>query len=319
VRYAFSHSTAEQVVAVVNAVTARGVESDVGFVSDFADVSGTQAQAALDLAVDLGLLSTTSSGAYLAASSMCLFFATPEVTQRAAALRVVLESFRPFQVFRERLVATGDTSSAARETKTLLALSAHREDIKETLVSLGTFSQALLVEAGGKYRPHAAGLANDLDVLAQACNDAASAEDRVKQQISDEACALVSNDEVVTPLARGLLHAVSGDGRSAVVYGGNAIESYLVGLALRKSISLVGKNGIISKLQEIKSQTNLPTKLLYIGFYLGHLRNASDHGTDPDIGATWIVRRNTGLEYVYVACSFIAVMTRWEKSMSFEI
>jgi hypothetical protein len=45
--------------------------------------------------------------------------------------------------------------------------------------------------------------------------------------------------------------------------------------------------------------------LIFVGKYLGHVRNAADHGIDQDVGAAWTIRPQTGLEYVHVACSFL--------------
>jgi hypothetical protein len=55
--------------------------------------------------------------------------------------------------------------------------------------------------------------------------------------------------------------------------------------------------------------------LRHIGSYLGTIRNAADHGPDPDINnASWQIRDATGLEYVFVACSFIAATLGIEKT-----
>jgi hypothetical protein len=42
--------------------------------------------------------------------------------------------------------------------------------------------------------------------------------------------------------------------------------------------------------------------------YLGQVRNAADHGVDvdPEVGAVWHIQRTTSVQYVFVACSFIA-------------
>ncbi len=292
---AFPQSTAELVIAAVNAVVASNEPATSGFVSLFADISASHSQAALELAVDLGLL-TETSGFYSVSNPFCHFFATPQGYQKASVLRVVLESYEPFTVFRTRLAATGDTSTAAQETKALLDLAAHREEIKDTLLSLGQFSQALLVEAGGRYRIESLSLANDLVVLAQACSDIVSAEARIREQIGGDAAGFVSVPDVLAPMSRSLVHAVSSDPRSAVLNAGNAVDSFLTEIAGKLGVSLAGK-GINQKLDELRRLKSLPVKLLFVGQFLGHVRNAADHGIDSDVGATWRIRNNTGLEY----------------------
>ena len=61
-------------------------------------------------------------------------------------------------------------------------------------------------------------------------------------------------------------------------------------------------------------------KLVHVGSYLGAVRNAADHGTDADINnSAWQVRDATALEYVYVACSFIATTIGIERNDPAEI
>jgi len=304
---------------VVNAATASAEAVEAEFVALFADISLEQAEAALNLSEDLGFLKCQSN-TYKLASPFCRFLATPEETQKAAVMRIVLEAYVPFTTFRSRLLATADSGSAARETKALLDLDASREDIKNTLLSLGTFSQALVTAVGGKYTISSDTLENDLQVLAQSCTDDVSAERRIREQLGDEAYDAVSLPETVRPLASALLYAASGDARSAVLNAGNAIESFLGSLAARKGVSLAGKNGINAKIDALVPLISLPRKLKNVGKYLGHVRNAADHGaTDPDVTGTWTVRVSTGVEYVFVACSFIAAVSAWEKGKPPEI
>ena len=314
----FSPATAEQVVAAVEAVAVNRQSTRVEFVADFSDLPRDQAEAALKLATDLGLLSH-DAGKYSVASPLCRFVVTPNQMQKAAILRLVLESYEPFVIFRERLVATTLAATAAQQTKAALDLGAHREGIKDTLVSLGTYSHALVTEGGGRYRPEENPFENTLEVLAQACRDASAAEARIREQIGPDAATLVSREEVIVPLADALLRAKSGDPRGAVVTGGNAVESYLDALAGRLGVTLSGAAGINAKLEKFAQGNKMPKKLVQVGKYLGHLRNAADHGVDNEVGASWAIRNATGVEYVYVACSFLASSTAREKSKPPEI
>src|SRR5687768_4022593 len=113
---AFSPATAEQVVAVVEAVFVNGKATDAPFVAAFCDMPPDRALAALELAVDLALL--TKPGAnYHVANPLCRVLGSPDERHRAAALRVALESYEPFIVFRERLPATPIVATAAHQTK----------------------------------------------------------------------------------------------------------------------------------------------------------------------------------------------------------
>ncbi len=307
----FSPATAEQVVAAVEAVVSASQAAKAEFVASFSDLTEKQAEAALELASDLGLL-TSNSGKYSLASPLCRFLVTPKQMEKAAVLRVLLESYEPFIIFRERLVATENATTAAQQTKVTLDLDAHREEIKDTLLSLGTYGHALITEGGGRYSQSAAPLANTLHDLMAAVQTAAAAEARIRQQLGTEAAAGVSRDEVIVPLSDAWIRAQAQDGRGAVVAAGNAVESFLTALAGRTNTNITGANGINAKLDKFPTAT-IPKKLVNVGKYLGHVRNAADHGVDPDVGAGWAIRDATGIEYVYVACSFISAVVARER------
>src|SRR5690349_4837887 len=126
----FSHSTAELVVQVVEAVQAKSAMS--AEVQAFCDLSQSQADEALALAVDLGLIKKMGA-TYAPATELCRFIGTPDEARKAALMRIVLEGYEPFVTFRQRLAATGYADRAATQTKTLLDLEPHREVIKDTL------------------------------------------------------------------------------------------------------------------------------------------------------------------------------------------
>jgi len=311
---AFFQSTAEDVVASVEAVVANGMPTSVAFVSYFADIPAARADEALKLAVDLRLLEV-NGGNYSPTSPLCVLLMTPDLALKAAILRIVLESYEPFLIFRKRLKATELAATAAQQTKTTLALTAHRDEIKDTLVSLGTYSHALRSEGGGRYEPSELPVGNHLLKTAQGCADVAAAEARIRLQMGDAAADSVSRDDVLVPLANALLQAGAGDGRAAVLLAGNAVESFLAVLAGRLGVAIAGAAGINAKLDRFAHAgavpvpaNALPKKLIFMGKYLGHIRNAADHGVDPEVGATWQIQQSTGLEFVYVACSFLSAV-----------
>jgi hypothetical protein len=299
---AFWSATAEQLVSVVDAVVANGGKADASLVARFADVPQDRAEDALQLAADLGLLSE-QGGSYEATSPLCRFLVTPEQLQRAAVVRVLLESYEPFLTFRERMIVT-TVDAAAEQTRTLLDLNAHREEIKDTLVSLGTFSQALIVKGGGQYDAGPMG-PHPLQALVEACADQVAAEVRVRQQLGPDALLVVSRDDVIVPLSDAFIQARE-NARAAVVVAGNAVESFLQARAAVANVNVQQANGINAKVDRYLAAGVLPTKIGFVGKYLGHVRNAADHGVDPDVGAAWGIRPETGIEYVFVACSFIA-------------
>jgi hypothetical protein len=315
-----SPTTAEQVMAAIEAVVANGASAAPDMVAAFLDTTPIRATAALDMAVELGLL-TKHANIYKATNPLCRY--TLNGDQKAAVLRVVLEAYQAFNKFRERLVSTADVSVAAKQTKTLCALTADRDEIRDTLLSLGTYSHALVTEGAGNYQLEVGSLANHLQVLSAACTELMAAEGRIRAQLGPAAEQVLRDqrDNVIVPLADALVRANNRDAPGAVQQAGNAVEAHIDALAVRKGVVLAGAKGIISKLQKFENPTRqLPAKLVQVGAYLGSIRNAADHGTDPHIGNTrWKIRGATGLEYVYVACSFIAATIAFERGDPAEI
>lgn len=311
----FSSTTAEQLLAVVEAVVVHNKSPDAQFIAEFKDLTLDRTEAALGLALDMNLLAVKADK-YRPISPLCRFMDTFDQVRKAAVLRILLETYEPFTVFRERLIATDNADQAAQETKTLLSLDAHREEIRETLVSLGTYSQALESQAGGTYRPDPQGLENSLQDIADQCGELAAAETRTREQIGSSACAAISRDDVILPLANALIRARDGDGVGAIVEAANAVESFLDILAAARTVNVAGATGVNARLVKFQGPPReLPRKLNGMGQYLGHIRNAADHGTgDPDVNnANWSIRSNTGLEYVFVACSFIRACWRFHE------
>ena len=314
----FAQSTAELVMQVTEAVQANGI-ADSSFVQSFCDLSSAQADNALQLAVDLGLLQV-KSGKYTAANPIVSFVATPDESRKAALLRVVLESYEPFIVFRNRLIATNSADTAAQQTKVQLDIESHREEIKDTLISLGTYTSALLSLGGGRYTTSTHELNNQLRALADAANDQAAAEAIIRQHIGGRVDQ-VDRIEVIVPLANALLNAKALRANDAVADAARAVESFLARLAVRLTVNLAGANGINQKLDKFRSGNHLQKKVVEAAKYLGQVRNAADHGVDvdPDVGNVWEIQQSTALQYVYVACSFISAALEREAGGNFII
>jgi hypothetical protein len=310
-----SQTTAEHVMGAVEAVVVNGGPTTVDLIAEFLDTTTPNATAALEMALELGLLSQNGN-TYITVSPLCRFTAIPE--QKAAVLRILIESYRPFTVFRERLLSAPDLNRAAQATKIMCSLPAHRDVIKDTLISLGTYSRALVTEGGGNYQLEAASLVNALQAIASAATDMTVAEGRIRSQLGPVAENVLApqRDTVIVPLADALVRANNRDGAGAVQAAGNAVESHITAMAGRMAISLTGTTGIMQKLNRFGgTPRHLPMKIIHIGSYLGAIRNAADHGPDADINnASWQIRDATGLEYVFVACSFIAATIGIERN-----
>lgn len=301
----FSQATAEQVVSVAEAAVALSDKAEAATIATFTDLPQGHTDKALELAIDMGLLKKNGN-LFEASNPLCKLLRTPHDRERAAVLRIMLESFLPFTVFREELEATKDAGIAASRTKAKIDLACHREDVKDTLLSLATYSGALIVSHGGSYERDSRSMTNLLLELAVGSEEIGAAIHIIRQELSDEAANLVDHDAVIVPLATSLRHASAGGaGREAVLHAGNAVDTFLDWYAAEQGGNLQGATGINGKLDKLQQQSRLPKKLVFIGKYVGHVRNAADHGNDADIGAPWNICDATGRNFVFVAVSFI--------------
>ena len=87
----------------------------------------------------------------------------------------------------------------------------------------------------------------------------------------------------------------------------------------RVGVSLAGATGITAKVQRLKSAGFLPTKIQSVGEHLGHVRNGADHGADPEVQAPWTIRPATGVEYTFLACSFVTSCLLIEAGTAYEL
>ncbi len=301
----FFQATAEQVVIVSEAIVSFS-GNHAAAVAAFTDLPEATANSALKLAVDMGLLSE-NAGHFNVASPLCKLLRTPQDREKAAILRIALESYEPYQVFQEELDATDNVTDAAQRTKAKLDLECHREEVKATLLSLATYCGALTPGQGNSYSRDGKGLAALFDELVAGSREIADATQTIRQELGPDV-ALVDHGQIIQPIVAGLRHAVAGAGREAVLQVGIAVENFLTATATHHGTNIVGANGVNAKMDRLVQAGHYPSKLHNVCKYLGHIRNAADHGADTDIGAPWDISTQTGRNYVFVAAMFIRAM-----------
>ncbi len=305
----FFNAVAEQVVAVTEAVVVSRPTATVDFIIEFTQLRQQNAENALKLAEDIGLISH-DSGTYSVSSFLSQYLVTSDQSIKPNVLRLLLENYEPFTAFRDRLATTQDASTAAHQTKTIFDLDSHQDDIRDTLLSLGTFAQAIESKGGGQYAiPHRS--VQDLVIRIRPSSESlADCRIKIREQLGDELADSIQQDTVIYVLAEGLRHATQGLSREAILQTGNAVENYLLWYGNEKGVDLSTRHGINARIDTLSDANHIPTKHKFIGKYLGHLRNAADHGIDSDTGEAWEFRPELGLEYSAVACGFI--ISTWQ-------
>src|SRR5262249_25637602 len=76
-------------------------------------------------------------------------------------------------------------------------------------------------------------------------------------------------------------------------------------LAGTQGVNVAASPGINAKADVLTNARVLTTKHKFVLKYLGHVRNAADHGTDAEIGQHWQISQSTPVEFVHVALTAI--------------
>jgi hypothetical protein len=303
-------TTAENIISVIDAVLLKNDGCDSTFVSSFVEIPQSSADNALEMAVQLTFLRKESpSNLYFSNSLFVHYLVTNKEKQKATIFRLFLENYPPYQLFKHRLTITDSVLVSAEQIKAFYGLPNHRDEIKDTLTSLGTYSQSLVSEGAGLFQATEYNTTDItfLDELFKITEDREKASLDVIKLLGDKAYQWIDHDSIFNPLVSSYIFIsnVKNDPRAPILYAGNAYETFLIKFADHHSISLAGMNGINAKIEGLSRAHHINTKHKNIGKYIGHIRNACDHGADPEIGVEWNISENTSKEYVLVCISSI--------------
>lgn len=303
-------TTAEEIIGAADAILQKRSGIDAQSIADFRSTNLQYAENAAKMAVELGLAERDpGTSLFTPISPYASYLVTSDTKQKASVLRFFLEQFEPYQFFKNRLRITDfATDAAATQTKATHGLTADRTEIASTFISLGTYTSSLAHKEAGRYEPTPGDGFEFLEKFGEAIADRELARTRIRGRLGEDVFAWIDTATVFEPLVDSLQtcgNAVN-DSRPPIVHAGNAIESFLVQVAAHYAVNLAGKTGIISKANEIiGANHHLSAKHSGLFQYLGHVRNAADHGADPVIGSMWTISAETALEYFQVSLSTI--------------
>jgi hypothetical protein len=315
--YEVPRTTADHVVGAVDAALQSPSGVTAAVVAGFLECSEESALSALTMAAQLGLV-RLDGGTFVPDSSCAPLLVVANRDQRTAVMRFLLEQYHPFCLFRSRLHMTeGVPSTAAAQTRALCGLASHRDEILATLLDLGTFSSALATQGGGLYLAPEGEEAAYMAILRQVVDDRTSAEFSVRRRIGFEEAEWVDGasvlEHMVTAYQR--LAYVETEIRAPIVHAANAIEGLLVQVATSKGVQLAGATGINAKLERLAAGQAISRKHKHVGKYLGHMRNAAEHGPDPDIGQPWGIGSNAAVEYVHSAQTYVGSVVSFQNGI----
>lgn len=299
-------TTAEDIISVVDAVLAKAQRCDKIFISEFADISVQQAESALQMALEMGLIEKVDDDLYISSSHLArLIVSARNSDNKAAILRLVLEQYEPYITFKTRFAYTGSLDTAAKQVKSLHSMSAGYREIKNTFINIATYAKAMINDGAGSYQLNDDNVTY-VEILDLALKFKANDIRALQEQLGAEVYDYLDKDNVFAPLADAYskIQTTLVELKPIILYAGNAFESFLLQIANDNSISLSGRNGIMQKADALSSV--LPKKHRGMINYIGQVRNAADHGTDPDEdGKTWSISEDTALLYPILVTSVI--------------
>ena len=275
-------TTAEDIVSVVDAIIAKGTEATKEFIAEFTGIAtDDQVSKALQMACELELIMYDSTrDCYHTPSflSKKLVSAASD-DQKAIFMRLVLEQYEPYNTFKTRYAFTKSIDIACRQTKTLHTMVSNERDIKNTLISIATYAKALKSEGANLYS--FVDDLEDVNLIENALSMANISENTLRSFWGESLYTFVNTTNVFEQLVEAIQKTQTSyiDVRSVIVCAANAFESFLADFALRKNVSLVGKNGIIQKRDALSA--HISKKHRGMIEYIGQVRNAADHGSDP--------------------------------------
>ena len=197
-------------------------------------------------------------------------------------------------------------------------MTSNERDVKNTLISIATYAKALKSEGANLYS-----FVEDVDavgIIEAALRSANITENSLRTYWGENLYTFVNTSNVFAPLIEALQKTHSGtmDVRSIVVCAANAFESFLADFAVRKGVSLSGRNGILQKRDALSA--HISKKHRGMIEFVGQVRNAADHGADPDENnQVWTISNETARIYPCIIAALIKAIFSRDATGSIEV
>jgi hypothetical protein len=305
--YDIIFAPAEDIVGVVDAILAKPVECSEDFISEFADISSIQASNALHMANQFGLTEKDNITGYYTSNSFLarLIVSSRDDNHKAALMRLVLEQYEPYITFKSRFSFSGSIDLACKQVKTLYSMPCGYKDIRNSIINIATYSKAMINDGASSYKLNQDEVSY-IEILELALKFKANDDNALRTQLGDSVCGYLNTEKVFNPLsdAYSKIQYAEADPKATILYAGNAFESFLQQIADAHNVSLVGKSGIGQKSDALSSVISKKHRGMIQ--YICQIRNAADHGADPDEGGSiWDISNESAQMYPIVVASII--------------
>lgn len=229
-----------------------------------------------------------------------------------------------YMLLRGKNLETGKFSDEVRHDNlqifkdSLDMMTSNERDVKNTLISIATYAKALKSEGANLYS-----FVEDVDavgIIEAALRSANITENSLRTYWGENLYTFVNTSNVFAPLVEALQKTHSGtmDVRSIVVCAANAFESFLADFAVRKGVSLSGRNGILQKRDALSAYISKKHRGMIE--FVGQVRNAADHGADPDENnQVWTISNETARIYPCIIAALIKAIFSRDATGSIEV
>lgn len=312
--YNIVFTTAEDIVGVVDAILAKPQNCTKEYISEFADISSTQADNALLMAQEFNLILANSDGTYDSNSFLArLMVSSRNDSHKAAIMRLILEQYEPYVKFKVRHSFTDSMDLASKQIKTMFSMSSSYKDIRNTIINIGTYSRALINDGANSYKFNCDEISY-IEIIELALKFKANDDNALTKQLGEDICSYIDSDKIFNPLSEAYskIQNIDTDKNGIILYAGNAFESFLQQIADENSVSLAGKHGISAKSDALCHV--LSKKHRGMIQYIIQIRNAADHGADPDEGGNvWEISDDTAYMYPIIVANIIKDIFHYTK------
>jgi hypothetical protein len=307
VAYTLPQTTAELLLRAAEAAHILGPAATTTAIGEFL---GTPARAAPALAgaKELSFVEEGTAGEWTG-TRWARVAASVSPQEKAVVLRMQLEDYEPYVLFRNRLVAGEEPTDAARQVCVTFGITTDELDARSFLIDCGTFSgsltyghaQRLLVNADESVTTDAMTLYEG--VLAE--RDAVIA--HIAINLGPEAAGFVTGD-IFDYLVDSYLAILNGSPLDGAMFQlGKGVETFVKRLATRPpSLTLPSSVKTLGQVaRHLKDHGRLKSKHHSLVIALTDVRNAADHTVDAEIGASWQFSRQTAIAASHLTWAFM--------------
>jgi hypothetical protein len=323
----YPEPTAEQVVQAVEATFLLGKNATLENVADFMSLDiniphqRQQVENSLLAARMLNLALPKPRSIGYNFSPMVSWLVKARDEDKRVLFRAHLEMLEPFRLLIDRLRADIPAREAARQVCAVRDFADDPVVAWRAFESWGTYSRSLIRAENGQYVP--ASSEEMLDILSQSLDNVAGQEQNARQhlldQLGQEAFTFIEGN-VRDSLINAVVMLTNGNPIEQVVLNcGIVFEDFLRLIGYRR-VNLQRAHGIIQIGNQLRGNQLITQKHLGAIQLIGQIRNASDHGGDPDEGnRQWHITNMTTHLMLYAILSSIRSIVSYRVSNILEL